>query len=159
MRLYRTFSLLSLIGPLSLAAQPSAAAPRAFQPSDWHRVTTLAAPAMSPDGKRVAFTVTTVAERENRRHSEVWMVSTAGGDPVRWTSPGYESSAPRWSDDGKLLFFTSTRPGGRGANWALRVDEPGGEAFQPENVTPVGSMPKDRSFVVFTATDSASAAD
>ncbi|MFI5311840.1 MAG: S9 family peptidase, partial [Gemmatimonadales bacterium] len=56
-------------------------------------------------------------------------------------------------------FFTSNRPGGRGANWALRVDEPGGEAFQPENVTPVGSMPKDRSFVVFTATDSASAAD
>ncbi|MFI5311869.1 MAG: S9 family peptidase, partial [Gemmatimonadales bacterium] len=133
---------------------PMQGAPRAMQPNDWHRVATLGGPAMSPDGKRVAVTVTTIAERENRRHNEVWVVNTAGGDPVRWTSPGYESSNPRWSDDGKMLFFTSNRPGGRGANWALRVDEPGGEAFQPENAAPTGSKPKDGSFVVFTATDS-----
>jgi dipeptidyl aminopeptidase/acylaminoacyl peptidase len=148
----------TLAAPLALVAQQPAAAPRAFQANDWHRVTTLAGPAISPDGKRVAVTVTTIAERENRRHNEVWVVNTAGGDPVRWTSPGYESSNPRWSDDGKLLFFNSTRPGGRGANWALRVDEPGGEAFQPENSPPTGSMPKDKSFVVFTATDSSDAA-
>ena len=139
--------------PVILAPQGSAAAPRAFQPNDWHRVATLANAALSPDGKRVAVTVTTVVERENRRHSEVWVVNAAGGDPVRWTSPGTESSNPRWSDDGKLLFFTSQRPGGRGSNWALRVDEPGGEAYQPESA-PLGSLPKDRSLVVFTATDS-----
>ncbi|HVT38897.1 MAG TPA: S9 family peptidase [Gemmatimonadaceae bacterium] len=154
-----------LPAPARVAAQqtPSSAPvaqtpPRAFLPNDWHRVTTLAGAAMSPDGKRVAFTVTTVVERENRRHSEIWLANTAGGDPVRWTSPGTESSNPRWSQDGKLLFFTSQRPGGRGANWALRMDEPGGEAFQPEHVTPAGSSPKDKSFVVFTATDSAGAA-
>jgi dipeptidyl aminopeptidase/acylaminoacyl peptidase len=147
------------VSPTSGAAASPQGAPRAFQPNDWHRVTTLAGPAMSPDGRRVAFTVTTVAERENRRHSEVWVVNTAGGDPVRWTSPGYESSNPRWSDDGKQLLFTSNRPGGRGASWALRVDEPGGEAFQPESLPPNGSKPKDGSFVVFTATDSGAAGD
>ena len=170
MRAFRVYqklfvaAALSIAPVLTFAQQPAATpaavvtAPRAMQPNDWHRVTVLGGPAMSPDGKRVAFTVTTVVERENRRHNEIWVSSTAGGDPVRWTSPGTESSNPRWSDDGKLLFFTSTRPGGRGANWALRVDEPGGEAYQPEHPAPAGSLPKDKTFVVFTATDSAGAA-
>ena len=144
------FAALAL--PCALLAQ-QAAAPHAMQPNDWHRVVTLSTPAMSPDGKRVAFTVTTVVERENKRHSEIWVVPTTGGEPVRWTSPGYESSNPRWASDGKLLYFNSTRPGGRGANWALRLDEPGGEAFQPENPEPVGSQPKDHAVIIYTAVD------
>ncbi len=112
---------------------------------------------MSPDGKMVAFTVTTIVERENKRHSEVWAVPTSGGAPVRYTSPGYESTSPRFSPDGKYLFFTSTRPGGRGATWALRMDQPGGEATQVDNY-PVGSVPKDRSFAVFTDVVDSSAA-
>ncbi|MHB8840035.1 MAG: TolB family protein, partial [Gemmatimonadaceae bacterium] len=140
--------------PAPAAPAPAAAAqaaPRAFTPNDWYKVTQLSTPAMSPDGKLVAFTVTTVVERENRRHSEVWAVSTAGGAPVRYTSPGYESSNARFSPDGKYLFFTSTRPGGRGNTWALRMDQPGGEASQVEGY-PSGSLPKDKSFAVFTST-------
>ena len=41
---------------------PTSGARRAFTPADWYRVTTLNAPAVSPDGKLVAFTVTTVRE-------------------------------------------------------------------------------------------------
>ncbi|MFA6165905.1 MAG: S9 family peptidase [Gemmatimonadaceae bacterium] len=157
--MYRRFALLVLALPLAAqqpapAAAPAAApqaqaGPRAFTPSDWYKVTQLASPAMSPDGKLVAFTVTTVVERENKRHSEIWAVATAGGAPVRYTSPGYESSNPRFSPDGKYLFFTSNRPGGRGATWALRMDQPGGEATQVENY-PVGSVPNDKSLAVFT---------
>lgn len=142
----RVLALLALAVPLG--AQSSA--PRAFTPADWYKVTTLSSPAMSPDGKLVAFTVTTVVERENKRHSEVWAVPTAGGEAVRYTSPGYESSSPRFSPDGKYLFFTSTRPGGRGNAWALRMDQPGGEATQLESY-PAGSVPKDKSFAVFTS--------
>jgi len=152
----RLLSLLFVAAPL-VAQQPAPAAaptvapaPRAFTPNDWYKVTTLSTPAMSPDGKLVAFTVTTVAERENKRHSEVWAVPTAGGAPVRYTSPGYESSNPRFSPDGRYLFFTSNRPGGRGNTWALRMDQPGGEAMQVESY-PVGSVPKDKSFAVFDA--------
>ena len=135
-------------------AQVSTAAPRAMQPNDWHRVTQLTTPALSPDGKRVAFTVTTVVEKENKRHAEVWVANTAGGDPVRWTSPSFESSSPRWSDDGKFLYFTSNRPGGRGANWAIRLDEPGGEAFQPDSIPGPKQQPRDKSFAVTVAADS-----
>ena len=83
----------------------------AFTPADLYKVTQVGAPALSPDGDKVAFTVTTVKEAENRRHSEVWVVSTQGGEPARYTSPSFESSAPRFSDDGKILYFTSQRPG------------------------------------------------
>jgi len=141
----RTLALLVVAVPLA-AQQPAG---RAFTPNDWYNVTQLGSPAVSPDGKMVAFTVTTVVERENKRHNEVWAVPTAGGEPVRYTSPGYESSNPRFSPDGKYLFFTSTRPGGRGNTWALRMDQPGGEATQVENY-PSGSVPKDKSFAVFT---------
>lgn len=130
------------VAPLALGAQ------RAFQPNDWHRVTTVSQPAMSPDGKTVAFTVTTVNERENKRHSEVWVVPTAGGDPVRYTAQGFESNNPRFSPDGKQLFFTSQRPGG--GTWSLRMDAPSGEAIAVSN-WPSGSWPRDGRFAVFTA--------
>src|SRR5262245_60038000 len=116
---------------------------RAFAPGDWYRLTTLSAPALSPDGRLVAFTVTTVKEGENKRHSEVWAVSTAGGEPQRYTSPAFESSNPRFSHDGKYLFFTSSRPGGQGSTWAIRLDQTAGEAIQVAGY-PTGSMPKDK---------------
>ncbi len=143
---------------LLLAATPAvaqrAAAPRPFQLSDWYRLTTLSSPAMSPAGDRVAVTVTTVREAENKRHSEVWVVPTAGGEPQRFTSPSTESSAPRWSPDGKYLFFNSTRAGGKGNVWAIRMDQPSGEATQLERY-PSGSTPRDHRFAVWADADSA----
>src|SRR5947208_251025 len=133
----------------SLVAQQTPAAKHGFTPADWYKVTTVSTPALSPDGNKVAITVTTVREAENRRHSEVWVVSTQGdAAPARYTSPGFESSNPRFSDDGKLLYFTSQRPGGRGTNWALRMDQPAGEAFQPTGAPQIrnGSSPADNSF-------------
>jgi len=116
---------------------------------DWYRVASVSAPAVSPDGKRIAMTVTTPVEAENRRHSEVWVVNTDGGAPQRWTSPSTESSNPRWSHDGKYLFFNSQRSGGRGATWAIRLDQLAGEAIQVDGY-PTGSMPENHAFAVFT---------
>ena len=144
--------------PASLAAQasmtmPAAStppkAPRAMVLSDWYRLTTVSSPAVSPDGKRVAMTVTKAVDAENKRHSEIWVVNTAGGAPQRWTSPSTESSNPRWSPDGRYLFFTSPRSGGKGNTWAIRLDEPSGEAVQVASY-PNGSMPSDGAFAVFT---------
>ncbi|HSM60201.1 MAG TPA: hypothetical protein VK849_05365, partial [Longimicrobiales bacterium] len=116
----RSFVLLGALAALAAPASPRQATAqqgRAFTPADWYRLTTLSSPAMSPDGRWVAFTVNTVDEEDNRRHSEVWMVSTDGGEPTRLTSPGTESSNPRWSHDGAYPFFTSRRQGGEGSTW------------------------------------------
>ena len=73
-------------------------------------------------------------EEENRTHSEVWMVGTGGtSDPIRLTSPATEAGSPRWSPDGALLSFSSSRPvageASPSSTWFLRMDAPG-EAFQ-----------------------------
>ena len=148
----RLATAVALAVPAALAAQQRAL--RAFTPNDWYRLTTLSAPALSPDGKLVAFTVTTVKESENKRHSEVWVVSTSGGEPQRFTSPSTESSNPRFSPDGKYLLFTSTRPGSKARTWGLRMDQPGGEAVEMD-AYPAGSMPKDKRFVVWSEADTA----
>ncbi|MCE2941206.1 MAG: S9 family peptidase [Gemmatimonadota bacterium] len=138
--------------PLSLYAQ-GPKAPRPMELKDWYRVATLSQPAISPDGKRVAVTVTTVREADNKRHQEIWVVPTDGGPAQRWTSPGTESSAPRWSPDGSWLLFSSTRPGGElrgpGTAWALRADAPGGEAIQTR-AYPAGSVPASGRFAVWS---------
>ena len=163
-----TFALMAMLPLRHLAialmvfAAPAvaqrAAPQRAFQLADWYRLTTLSGPAISPAGDRVAVTVTTVREAENKRHSEIWVVPTAGGEPQRFTSPGTESSAPRWSPDGRYLFFTSSRGGGKGNSWAIRMDQPGGEATQIERY-PNGSTPSDHRFAIWADADSVPAAD
>ena len=154
------FVLLAAIAASASAQQTR----RAFEPRDWYRLTTLSAPALSPDGSRIAFTVQTVNEKENRYHREVWVVSAAGCpsgraaapgcEPQRFTSPGTESSNPRWSPDGRLLLFTSQRPGGRGSTWMLRMDQPGGEAFQDEAYPRGTSVTADGRLAVWTEGDS-----
>jgi len=120
---------------------------------DARRLTSLptveSSPHFSPDGKLVAFTVTTVRESDNKRHAEVWVVPAAGGEATRYTSPSTESSNPRFSADGKYLLFNSTRPGSKARTWGLRMDQPGGEA-QEMNDYPNGSLPRDKSFAVWS---------
>jgi len=142
----------ALFSPITLAAQ--APAKRAFTPNDWYRLSTLSAPAMSPDGGRVAFTVQTINEHDDKYHREVWVVPTSGGDAMRFTSPSTESSNPRWSPDGKYLLFTSTRPVGKGTTWMLRMDQPGGEAFQQENFPRGTSVSGDGHLSVWSEGDS-----
>jgi dipeptidyl aminopeptidase/acylaminoacyl peptidase len=147
---------------LILAAAPSTlvaqqAGKRAFTPNDWYRLATLSAPAMSPDGARVAFTVQTINEHDDKYHREVWVVPTGGGEATRFTSPATESSNPRWSPDGKYLLFTSTRPGGKGTTWMLRMDQPGGEAFQQESFPRGTSVTADGRLAVWSDADSVAA--
>jgi dipeptidyl aminopeptidase/acylaminoacyl peptidase len=150
----RTLLILAAF-PSTLVAQQ--AGKRAFTPNDWYRLSTLSAPAMSPDGARVAFTVQTINEHDNKYHREVWVVPTAGGEATRFTSPATESSNPRWSPDGKFLLFTSTRPGGKGSTWMLRMDQPGGEAFQQESFPRGTSVSADGRLAVWSDADSAAA--
>jgi dipeptidyl aminopeptidase/acylaminoacyl peptidase len=72
-----------------------------------HRV---ASPTISPDGKWVAYAVSTPDMDANRNASNIWMVSTSGGAAVQLTQSGHDSG-PAWSPDSKTLAFISSRDG------------------------------------------------
>ena len=127
-----SLSLLSLaLLPVCMRAQQT----RPWQAADYYKLTALGDPQLSPDGRRIAFTVTTVVEDKDKRHSEVWMVAADGSAPAyRYTSPSTEASSPTWSSDGSLLAFSSRREGSEDDVWFLRTGAPGGEAFQVKGV-------------------------
>lgn len=118
----------------ALVAAPLEAQTRPITYDDYYRIEGVGGTALSPDGSRVAFVRSRVLEDENRGHSEVWMVAADGmSEPVRLTSPATEAGNPRWSPDGTLLAFSSSRPVAgettESSTWLLRMDAPG-EAFQ-----------------------------
>ena len=82
---------------------------RAMTPQDITRIRLVSDPQISPDGRRVAFVVTTLSEEKDQYLSQIWMVETAGGEPRRFTAGPKRDTAPRWSPDGTRLAFISER--------------------------------------------------
>ena len=147
MRLRLSLGLLSLtLLPVSVDAQQA----RPWQATDYYKLTALGDPQLSPDGRRVAFTVTTVVEDKDKRHTEIWMVAADGSAPAyRYTSPSTEASNPTWSPDGSLLGFSSRREGSEDDVWFLRTGAPGGEAFQIKGVHSTPQFSRDGQWLLY----------
>jgi dipeptidyl aminopeptidase/acylaminoacyl peptidase len=84
-------------------------------------------PQISPDGKTVAYVLTTVDLPGNKSSSSIWLASTSPGTPRPLTNTTKKDSHPRWSPDGKRILFESNRSGD-GQLWVIDVN--GGEAQQ-----------------------------
>jgi dipeptidyl aminopeptidase/acylaminoacyl peptidase len=85
--------------------ETAAATPRNLTVDDYFQIRELDEPQLSPDGKWVAFTVTTSCLEEDEVKSRIWMAPTAGGKPVPMTAEEKSVSRPRWSPDGRHLAF------------------------------------------------------
>ncbi|HEY7495501.1 MAG TPA: S9 family peptidase [Candidatus Tectomicrobia bacterium] len=82
---------------------------RAMTPQDITRIRWVSDPQMSPDGRRVAFVVTTLSEERDEYLANIWVVDTAGGEPRRFTTGAMRDATPRWSPDGTHLAFVAER--------------------------------------------------
>jgi dipeptidyl aminopeptidase/acylaminoacyl peptidase len=90
-------------------------------------------PRVSPDGTQVAFSVRATDLDANRGRTDIYFAATDGSWVRRLTSHEASDSQPRWSADGRSLYFVSTRSGSAQV-WRLSLE--GGEA-QPVTHLPL----------------------
>ncbi len=92
-------------------AGTSRAAGRAFTIEDLYRVKGVSDLQVSPDGRWVAFVVSTTDLPRAKRTSHVWIMRADGSDERQLTRGETGESAPRFSPDGRWLSFVSRRDG------------------------------------------------
>jgi dipeptidyl aminopeptidase/acylaminoacyl peptidase len=64
---------------------------------------------LSPDGAQAVCSVSSYSMEENKSSSQLWLLSTFGGEPRRLTSCGEKDGQPAWSPDGTQIAFVAKR--------------------------------------------------
>ncbi|MGH2409327.1 MAG: prolyl oligopeptidase family serine peptidase, partial [Chloroflexota bacterium] len=82
---------------------------RALTLEDFWSLSPVNDPRLSPDGKTVAYVVTTYDEARNLARSAIWLADLATGHGRQFTSGEHGETQPRWSPDGRRLAFVSPR--------------------------------------------------
>ncbi|HSY45783.1 MAG TPA: S9 family peptidase [Steroidobacteraceae bacterium] len=120
---------------LLVCLAPAAWAGRALTPEDWYRFKDVSDLTMAPDGKAVAYLVTTYDQASDQSRSALWLADWAGNGSVELTR-GESVSEPRFSPDGRYISFLAARPADAATQLYL-LDRRGGE---PQQLTHVNGV-------------------
>ncbi|MFL6600498.1 MAG: S9 family peptidase [Steroidobacteraceae bacterium] len=120
-----TVLFLSATVPVHAAETPPPRRP--LTPDDFYNMQIVTDPHVSPDGKWVAYVVSTNDRGADEDRSAIWMVSWDGTQQIPLTNPAHDISSPRWSLDGRYLSYMAI-PTGTDKSQIMLLDRRGGEA-------------------------------
>jgi dipeptidyl aminopeptidase/acylaminoacyl peptidase len=113
-----------------LLASPVAAGEPATHPFSIHDMLAMeriSDPQLSPDGRQIVFTLRSTDLEADKGRTDLWLVGVDAQGLRRLTSHPASDANPRWSADGKSIWFLSSRSDSSQV-WRIAID--GGEAQQ-----------------------------
>ncbi|MGO8760024.1 MAG: prolyl oligopeptidase family serine peptidase [Terracidiphilus sp.] len=125
-------------GASSAVPAPAAAAKRPMTFEDMMQMKRLGETAVSPDGKWLAYSVTTVNLAANTKTPELWLQAIAGGEPIKLAVAQPGDGGPQFAPDGKRILFLSSREGGQQV-WLADFDAATGATSNAKKLTAIAT--------------------
>ncbi len=118
----------------AIAAASAQAQKRAFTIEDLYRVNQVSDLSLSPDGKRALFVVGAPDLPRAKRTAHIWIMDVDGKNARAITQGDKSESSPRFSPDGKWIFYVSS------ADSSLYLmSTAGGEPSKPSKLTTIST--------------------
>ncbi len=114
-------TLLALASMITMSAQTA----QPFTAQELVRLERVSDPQASPDGRLVAYVLRSTDYEANKGIQQLWLLDLDNGNHRALTSGGSSNHSPRWSADGRALYFLSARSG---STQVWRLTLAGGEA-------------------------------
>jgi dipeptidyl aminopeptidase/acylaminoacyl peptidase len=134
-----SLALASVLAPFcsAQAAQPAPAKrPMTFE--DMMKMKRLGETAVSPDGKWLAYSVTSVNLDQNTKTTELWLQAIAGGEPQKLAVAQTGDNGVQFAPDGKRILFLSNRSGSEQV-WLADFDGATGAASNAKKLTSIAT--------------------
>ncbi len=116
---------------VALAGSAAYGADHTFTARDLVTMERLSDPQPSPDGSTIAFVRRSTDMEADKGRTDLWLVGADGSAMRRLTEDPASDSSPRWSTDGRHLYFLSSRSG---SSQIWRLDPAQGEPEQVSNL-------------------------
>ena len=94
--------------------------------------------AVSPDGKWLAYSVTTVNLEQNTKTAELWLQAIAGGEPIKLAVAQPDDSNPEFAPDSHSVLFVSGRENGEQI-WLADFDSATGATANAKRLTNIST--------------------